>query len=159
MKSLRRYHQFNADYFLTVVTHDRQPTLLIEPDLFWSSWKEICPAAWVILPDHFHVILNNQKNTISSIVHRFKTTYNWHFTRKYATERVWQNRFWDHIIRSEEDFQNHLDYIHYNPVKHGVISDPLEYEHSSLLKYYREGCYPRDWGVVDVPTVSGQYGE
>jgi len=73
--------------------------------------------------------------------------------------RVWQWRFWDHIIRDQRDFNKHLDYIHYNPVKHGLVSSPLEYPHSSFAQYVDEGFYRPDWVQKDAPDLDGDFGE
>jgi putative transposase len=60
--------------------------------------------------------------------------------------RFWQKRFWDHIIRDEEDLAQHLDYIHYNPVKHGLVTRPEEWQHSSFIAWQERGAYPEQWG-------------
>ncbi|HEX5313495.1 MAG TPA: transposase, partial [Gammaproteobacteria bacterium] len=60
---------------------------------------------------------------------------------------VWQPRFWEHTIRDEEDFCRHLDYIHYNPVKHGYAGRPADWRWSSFRKFVRQGRYPPDWGA------------
>lgn len=146
MKSLRRYYFKNHYYFLTVVSYQRKPILIDNIDLFWESWRDIKLEAWVVLPDHFHVILNSKNKGISNIIHQFKRRYSWYYNRFIQKGRVWQNRYWDHIIRNQEDLNRHIDYIHYNPVKHKIIDDPFLYKHSSLIKYFENGFYPRDWG-------------
>jgi putative transposase len=73
--------------------------------------------------------------------------------------RVWQNRFWDHLIRDARDYDNHFHYIHYNPVKHGYVNDPFKHEYSSLHKYYKQGFYDRDWGVREEIEIKGDFGE
>jgi putative transposase len=93
-------------------------------------------------------------------MHKFKITYSRRFRDKYKISgKIWQNRFWDHIIRDQKDMNRHLDYIHYNPVKHGITNDPFIYEHSSLGKYHSDGYYQRDWGVVDKIDIKGEFGE
>jgi len=94
--------------------------------------------------------------TISTIVQAVKLR----FTHRYKKDAgisthlgVWQRRFWDHIIRDQEDFNRHLDYIHYNPVKHGYVSDPLEFEWSSFGAYLERGKYRRGWGCVGEPEA------
>ena len=72
--------------------------------------------------------------------------------------RVWQNRFWDHIIRDEQDLKNHLDYIHYNPVKHGLANSPFEWKESSFHQFRKQGHYPEDWGVSEI-EFDGEFGE
>jgi putative transposase len=58
---------------------------------------------------------------------------------------LWQNRFWEHTIRDENDFERHVDYIHFNPVKHGLVSRVADWPHSSFHRYVREGILPHDW--------------
>jgi putative transposase len=73
--------------------------------------------------------------------------------------RLWQLRFWDHIIRNEKDMNHHIDYIHYNPVKHGLVKRPIDYEYSSFCEFVAEGYYSSDWGVVGKVETGGEFGE
>ncbi len=73
--------------------------------------------------------------------------------------KIWQRRFWDHVIRDQNDLNKHIDYIHYNPVKHGLIKSPFEWEYSSIHNFCAEGYYSLDWGVKDKPDMDGEYGE
>ncbi len=73
--------------------------------------------------------------------------------------RVWQNRFWDHIIRDQEDLNRHIDYVHFNPVKHGYVNLPFDWTHSSIHEYHADGFYPRDWGLRDTTVIKGKFGE
>jgi len=73
--------------------------------------------------------------------------------------RLWQHRFWDHIIRDAEDYKRHLDYIHYNPVRHGLVASPFEYGPSSLLKWARQGVYEKSWGLTGIPDFREAFGE
>jgi putative transposase len=59
---------------------------------------------------------------------------------------VWQRRYWEHTIKDERDFEHHFDYLHYNPVKHGLVQRPRDWPYSSFHRYVREGVYPPDWG-------------
>ena len=68
-------------------------------------------------------------------------------------------RFWDHVIRDENDMNSHLDYIHYNPVKHGLVDDPFDWKDSSIHGYHRRGLYERDWGVSREIDFVGEFGE
>ncbi|MFQ5607865.1 MAG: transposase, partial [Candidatus Zixiibacteriota bacterium] len=63
--------------------------------------------------------------------------------------RVWRYRFWDHVIRDKEDLHNHLDYVHFNSVKHGIVNDPFDYPHSSLGDYLNRGLDSRGWMVLE----------
>ncbi|NLI15937.1 MAG: transposase [candidate division Zixibacteria bacterium] len=147
MKTLRRYDIRHAAYFITCVTYERRAILLNDIDLFWKCWTMPEPSAWVILPEHFHFILNIEDQSISDIMHYFKIKYSRNFRDRYGPGNVWQNRFWDHIIRDEDDMNRHIDYIHYNPVKHGLAISPFNYANSSFTAYFSEGRYGQDWGT------------
>jgi len=60
---------------------------------------------------------------------------------------VWQRRFWEHQIGNEVDFVRHVEYIHYNPVKHGLVRSPCDWPYSSFHRYVKQGIYDSDWGV------------
>jgi putative transposase len=66
---------------------------------------------------------------------------------KHGEGTMWQRRFWEHQIRDQEDFNAHVEYIHYNPVKHGLVKAPKDWEYSSFSRYVKEGIYDREWGV------------
>ena len=59
---------------------------------------------------------------------------------------VWQAKFWEHLINSEEDLENHVNYVHYNPVKHGLVDAPANWPWSSFRRWVRAGHYSADWG-------------
>ena len=67
---------------------------------------------------------------------------------KKKEQAVWQRRFWEHLIRDDNDYLRHVEYIHYNPVKHGHAKAPGDWEYSSFHKYVRQGKYDNNWGVV-----------
>lgn len=156
MKTLRRFYYPETLYFITVVTFRRRPFLLEDTQLFWNAWKDTDVIAWVILPDHFHAIVNNHNKAISEIMHRFKIHY-YHGMKKKQEKPIWQKRFWEHIVRDEVDLSRHLDYIHFNPVKHGLIRNPHLYRHSSLEEFVSKGFYEPSWGL-DI-HVYGTFGE
>jgi putative transposase len=70
---------------------------------------------------------------------------------------VWQRRFWEHPIRDEEDHRRHVDYIHFNPVKHGWVMRAADWPYSSLHRSVRQGLLPPDWGIS--AAIEGQFGE
>jgi putative transposase len=72
---------------------------------------------------------------------------------------MWQNRFWEHVIRDQGDLNRHIDYIHYNPVHHGVVTDPFQYPDSSAKLWLEQGHYQRDWGVKEGISIEGSFGE
>jgi putative transposase len=69
--------------------------------------------------------------------------------------RFWQKRFWDHVIRDADDLAKHLDYIHYNPVKHGLVTTPELWPHSSFLAWQARGVYPIGWGRTLPKSIAG----
>ena len=73
--------------------------------------------------------------------------------RRKKEKGIWQRRFWEHVIRDQTDFNRHCDYIHYNPVKHGLVNSPLEWKHSSFGKFVEKGLYRQDWGQSAVKEL------
>lgn len=118
--------------------------------------------AMVILPDHLHAVwrLPSDDPDFSTrwrkIKHFFSIGQPSGLKRDSLVRRrekgVWQRRFWEHVIRDEEDWRRHIDYVHYNPVKHGYVLSPDEWPHSSFDKALRKRWYPEGWGTA-VPAV------
>ena len=73
--------------------------------------------------------------------------------------RVWQNRFWDHIIRDEKDLNKHIDYIHYNAVKHGIVANAIEWKYSSIHQYFEDELHSKEWGSTEKLSFVGDFGE
>ncbi len=165
MSNLRRYYSSGNMYFITVVTFKRRPILRCNIDLFWLSINKMKSIyefeliAWVVTQDHLHAIINPFDNNLSELIKRFKLSYSMNFRKRnnLKSGRIWQFRFWDHVIRNQDDFNRHIDYVHYNPVKHGLVKNPFDYEHSSLSKF-RE-YYPPNWGVAEEIKFDGDFGE
>jgi putative transposase len=167
MSNLRRYHKEGNIYFITNVTYGRKPILVDNVDLFWDSVESVKRQAnfefiaYAILPDHFHVLIDPIDFEISKLLQKIKMSFGVRFrtSRNIRSGRVWQNRFWDHIIRNQSDMNRHIDYIHYNPVKHGLAKSPFDWKYSSIHAYKVRGYYSEDWGRENVADVVGQYGE
>ncbi len=165
MSNIRRYYKEGQVYFITCVTHKRKRILTPNIDLFWDGVESTKNRlafkilAWVINPDHFHMIIDPKNSDLSDIVKRMKLSFSKkiRFRYKGVTGRIWQNRFWDHVIRDQKDLDKHLDYIHYNPVKHNLAESPYEYEYSSIHKY--SDFYGDDWGAKEPININGQFGE
>ncbi|MFO0840482.1 MAG: transposase [Phycisphaerae bacterium] len=168
MPQYRRIEAHGATIFFTLVTLDRRPILTSQPalDLLRAAFREERrrSAFWldaiVVLPDHLHCIwtLPRGDSNFSIRWSRIKT----HFTTRYLRsggdearrsasrqtrgERgVWQRRFWDHVIRDDDDFGHHLDYVHFNPVKRGYANCPHAWAPSSFRTWVRKSVYPVDW--------------
>jgi putative transposase len=103
--------------------------------------------AWVLLPDHLHCIWNipecdlNYSRRWAIIKRKFTQAF---VNRGRAP--FWQNRFWAHLITDEKDYDNHMNYIHYNPVKHGLVKRAADWPWTSLHRLIEEGKYPAQWG-------------
>jgi putative transposase len=114
--------------------------------------------AVVLLPDHLHILMRPLDGTDYSALWRLiKTRFSQSVTRalsasdpavagRRAGERgIWQRRFYEHTIRDGDDWGRHMDYIHFNPVKHGLVESPSDWPWSSLHRYVRRGWLDRDW--------------
>ncbi len=112
--------------------------------------------AIVILPEHLHAVwtLPAGDNDFALRWRLIKTTFSRnlpHVERRSASrvakgERgIWQRRYWEHLIRDEEDFARHVDYIHFNPVKHHRVKNVSDWPHSSFHRYVQDGILPMDW--------------
>lgn len=180
MPEYRRAWTSGGTFFFTVVTYNRYPILAQEPaiDLLHRCFHTVIIErpfqmdALVILPDHLHCIwtLPDNDSDFSTRWKRIKTT----FTKRYSGDKaddipesmrkkkergVWQRRFWEHMIRDQEDFNRHCDYIHYNPVKHGLVGLPTEWKHSSFMEFVKQGYYPENWGHTIRKEVIEMYFE
>lgn len=167
MTNIRRYFRPGDISFLTHVTYKRMPVLIADFDLLCRAWHSLKAEttikllAWVVLPDHMHVLVENRGHDLSILTKKFKLSFSYQYRKRHglARGRVWQYRFWDHIIRNQDDLNRHIDYIHYNPIKHGMSTDPKNYRFSSFLSYYSRGYYGDDWGCRESIEFNGEYGE
>ena len=125
--------------------------------------------AMVVLPDHLHAVWTLPAGDTrigmrwglikSAFARRLPRGELRSISRMLRGERgIWQRRYWDHLIRDEADLAAHCDYVHYNPVKHGLVSAAKEWPYSSFHRRVRDGLYPEDWGAArDIGT--GAFGE
>ena len=72
---------------------------------------------------------------------------------------LWQRRYWEHLIRDDADLHRHIDYIHYNPVKHGHAMQVAKWPHSTFHRYVRAAVYPLDWAASDVHREAAIFGD
>ncbi|WP_069471024.1 REP-associated tyrosine transposase [Candidatus Marithrix sp. Canyon 246] len=151
----RRYRVAGGTYFFTVNLADRSSSLLVEHiDLLRDAVREVkCRHpftidAIVILPDHIHAIWTLSVNDVdySKRWMLIKSMFSRHIpktelindSRMKKRERgIWQRRFWEHTIRDEFDWQQHVDYIHNNPVKHGWVKQAIDWPYSSIHSYLK----------------------
>ena len=175
----RRVFVPGASYFFTLTLQDRRSDLLIrkikELRMAFQRVMEAYPFAIdgiVVLPEHIHMSMTlppddiNYSQRISFIKSAFSRQIEpiefMNSSRKTKRERgVWQRRFWEHLIRDEQDYERHLDYIHYNPVKHGHVKSPSQWTYSSIHRYINAGILPANWASADVTGGDSklQFGE
>ncbi len=167
MSKLRRHFVPGDVYFLTCVTLGRKPILLDYAPIFLSvldQFRRTIPfdlIAFVILRDHLHLILDPLKSRPDLILQRVKLSFTSRVQASVSIKRasLWQRRYWDHKIRDQRDLNRHLDYIHFNPVKHGLVDDPANWEYSSYRTYVEQGYYPENWARAEKPVFEGEFGE
>ena len=126
-------------------------------------------VAICILPDHLHAIwtLPEDDSDFSSRWNRIKGNFSRRLPNlsRRSTSKVlkrekgvWQRRYWEHTIRDDADLARHIDYIHFNPVRHGLVTRVVDWPFSSFHQYVARGTLPADWGG-DVRDVTGNFGE
>ena len=165
MPDYRRFYFLNAIVFITCVTRNRNPYLKSNSDinLFFDTLaivKEIYLfelLAHVVLPDHFHWLmqLDNPSGNFSKVMQSIKRNYTRNYKSAHNVQKslsIWQRGFWDHVIRDEQDLENHLDYIHWNPIKHGYVNRPEDWPCSTYRDWVGLGVYETGWGWVEKPN-------
>jgi putative transposase len=164
MANYRRYRLAGGTYFFTLVTADRRQSLLTEHiDALRAAFREVrerhpfALEAVVVLPDHLHCVwsLPEGDDDFSMRWRQIKSAFSRRVgegearspSRLAKGERgLWQRRFWEHAIRDETDYRRHVDYVHYNPVKHGHVKRVRDWPYSSFPRFVVRGMYPREWG-------------
>ncbi len=168
MRTYVRARISGGTYFFTVNLAERRGNTLLTEHItslraaFADTAKErpFAMPAFVVLPDHLHCLWRlppcdcDFPTRWRLIKSRFSRALP-EIERRSASrvtkgERgLWQRRYWEHLIRDGEDYRRHVDYIHYNPVKHGYVAEPRLWPHSSFARWVARGDYPQDWGSTD----------
>jgi putative transposase len=165
MRNYLRMRAAGGVYFFTVNLAERRGnTLLVDRidvlrDAFLRTRLErpFALEAIVVLPEHLHCLWrlppgdNDFPTRWRLIKSRFSraiaVTERQSRSRRRQGERgLWQRRYWEHMVRDDDDYRHHLDYIHFNPVKHGLVRDAADWPHSSLSQWIARGRYGPDWG-------------
>ncbi len=167
MPNYRRCRVPGGTYFFTVNLLDRRSDLLVRHiELLRAAVRSVLVAhpfhidAWVVLPDHLHAMwtlpegdadYSNRWRAIKAAFARAlpKTERRSPGRQKRGERGVWQRRFWEHTIRDERDYARHMDYVHYNPVKHGWVHRVRDWPYSSFHRAVAQGLYPVDWAGSD----------
>ena len=167
MPNYRRSYLPGGCYYFTVVTYQRRPLFFDEKhvgylrDAMQQVMRErpFTIPAIVVLPDHLHCIMQLPDGDVDY-------SSRWREIKKAVSRRiapssnvrkermVWQRRFWEHTIRDEEDWNRHADYIHYNPVKHGLVAAPALWPWTSFHKALEKGLYDPEWGLREPATIA-----
>jgi len=168
--NFRRYYIPGSAVFITQVVQYREP-MFKDPKLvlllreILHNVQQLHPftlLAYVFLCDHFHILIQpTAASNFSQIMHSLKPNFTKTYKKTHGLStsqsmQFWQKRFWDHVIRDDRDSENHIHYIHLNPVKHGYVSDPWSWLDSSYIGWKKRGLYPpafswdepkdTDWG-------------
>jgi putative transposase len=163
-------------FFFTVTLADRSSNLLVQHIVLlrraYRSVRDQHPfetIAICILPDHLHAIwrlpegdpnFSLRWNLIKGGFSRALPNIAPRSPSKILKREkgIWQRRYWEHVIRSDEDLERHISYIHFNPVKHGFVTRVCDWPHSRLHRYVTRGELPPDWGG-DMRDITGSFGE
>lgn len=152
MPEYRRNHVAGGTYFFTVNLYDRSRTLLVDHvDALRFATRTVRARqpfridAWVVLPEHRHAVwtLPRGDSDYSGRWHAIKALFTKAISR--GERDIWQRRFWEHTIRDDDDFRTHLDYVHINPLKHGLVGRVGDWPYSSFHPYVARGVYAPDW--------------
>lgn len=167
--NFHRYYFPGQIVFITQVVKNRRKVFngveMVDllRNAFYST-KERFPfvmLGFVFLPDHFHILIRPEGDTnFSQVMHSVKGRFTFAYKRRIKSSdhlNFWQKRFWDHLIRDEKDFENHIHYIHYNPIKHGYVKNLDDWQYSSFGAWEQRGVY--DSGLAWDEPVNGEWGE
>jgi len=168
MPDYRRSHVPGAAYFFTLVTHERR--ILFDSAISRQLLRDAIEAVrrempfsidgFVLLHDHLHTLwtLPNGDSDYSARRGKIKKHFTQSFLNAGGTDNVvseskiahrrrgiWQRRFWEHVIRDDDDYNRHLIYIHFNPVKHGYVACPHAWPFSSFHRHVELGNFAPDW--------------
>lgn len=163
-----------ATWFFTVnlLQRRRNDLLIRHVDLLRDAVRRVhrlhpfVVDAWVVLPEHMHCVWTLPPGDMAYPLRwrLIKTLfcralpqdeYRSPLRVQRGERGIWQRRYWEHLIRDDEDFRRHLDYVHINPLKHGLVGRVQDWPYSSFHRDVRRGVYPLDWGGGMDVTVAG----
>jgi putative transposase len=176
MVRFRRNYVPSGTYFFTVTLRDRTSRVLTDhEDLLGAALREVrrerpfAIDAIVILPEHLHAVMTMPEGDAdySTRWKAIKGTFSGSLVRSGVALAkdsrgeycLWRMRFWEHTIRDEDDLRIHVDYIHFNPVKHGWASRAVDWPYSSFHRFVRLGWLDADWGIAPEVFDGTEWGE
>ncbi|KAB7622781.1 REP-associated tyrosine transposase [Alkalilimnicola sp. S0819] len=152
-------------YFFTLTLQDRRSDLLIrEVALLRELISQVRQArpfhilAAVVMPEHLHMVWRLPVGD-ADYPERWRAIKAGFSRRLKLPGSPWQRRCWEHCIRNAHDLARHVDYIHYNPVKHGLVARAVDWRYSSMHRYIARGEMSADWGCAPVVMASGRFGD
>ncbi|MDR3555929.1 MAG: transposase [Syntrophobacteraceae bacterium] len=182
MANYRRVSACGGIFFFTVVTYRRRP--ILDRSESRHTFREVIEEvrmrypfsidAWVLLPDHVHCIWTLSEGVSdfslrwglikSGFSKRTKALFNveerMNDSRlKHRESTVWQRRFWERQIRDFEEYRVYMDYIHYNPGKHGYVKRVFDWPYSTFHRYVKAGIYVQHWGGGITEVQADRFGE
>lgn len=177
MPDYRRNRVPGETYFFTVNLLERRSALLTTHiDAFRDAVRQARARkpfhidAWVVLPDHTHCVWTlppgdadysaRWKAIKIAFAKALPKTERLSAVRARKGERgIWQRRFWEHTIRNDADYAAHVDYVHINPFKHGIVQRVVDWPYSSFHRFVQAGIYPPDWAGDVVKLAAGEHDE
>ena len=170
----RRLFVPNGFVHIIITSYERKPVFIDNIEILRTAFRNVQKlykfeiVAICILPEHIHLILhpeniNNYPKIISSIKHYFSRnvgqvcpTDDLKIGYKNKREKgIFQRRYWEHTIKDEEELNNQINYIHYNPVKHGLVNNVKDWLYSSFHKFVKLGLYENNWGAEkDIESIN-----
>lgn len=175
MSNYIRSQVAGGTYFFTLTLAQRNTNLITANidvlRLAYQRANTLYPFTTIaicILPDHIHAIWKMPQDDGDYALRwrMIKSQFSRNFSAnqqrsnskiKHREKGIWQRRYWEHQIRDDIDLQHHVDYIHYNPVKHGLVQRVQDWPHSTFHRYVKEGLYAQNWG--DGFDGKGVFGE
>jgi putative transposase len=177
MSNYKRWFVPGGMYFFTLATYARRPILTTEQgrNILRNAILEIRHSrpfnlfATVLLPDHWHMVMSlpvgdsDYATRLKRIKENF--TQNWRrlglpeanvsqSKRRRGERGIWQPRFWEHTITDETDLEGCVDYIHWNPRKHNLVSRVRDWQWSSFHRFVLAGQYSIDWGGEEPKSIN-----
>jgi len=175
MPNYRRAKISGGTFFFTIVLADRSSNLLLEGiDCLRRAYRIVQErrpfetVAICVLPDHLHAVwvLPEHDTDFATRWNLIKGGFSRNFDARSRSQSktlrrekgIWQRRYWEHAIRDDADLERHVDYIHFNPVKHGHVTRVADWPHSSFHRFVERGLLTADWGG-DLKEIEGSFGE
>ena len=172
MSNYLRNYQTNGIYFFTLNLNDRRKSYLTDNfSILQCSMNKVRKnkpfkmLAWVVLPNHLHLLWsmpgcdNNYSERIRALKVLFCKGLERGSIESPVLHRIWQPRFWEHTIKSNEDLNAHINYIHINPVKHGYVSNVYDWPYSSFHYFFDKGKYSKEWAGTWNKSKDMSFGE